>query len=331
MRVSVVLTVYNAAWCVGRALEHALGQTRPADEILVCDDGSTDGTPDVIESRFGSAVTVLRLPHRNASATRRAGLERAAGDWLAFLDADDWWVPDKLERQFAYLERHPEVRWLSSDGVFESADEVLRESWLSDYFRPVRELSGDLMPYLIERCFPLVSSMLVERRAYQEVGGLDPEMVFSHDYDLWLRLAARYPGAVLPERLVHYFSSPGSLSRRFEDRNRDDLLLMRRLGRRESRLRPELRRRAVRRAAALEFDLGVSSLRAGRTAEGRRRLWRAAAYGPVRRRLFAALGAVLPGRMLPALMRSEWLKTRVEGARRRVAPVSLEDPAGGPS
>src|SRR5262245_11955696 len=130
MRASAVLTVYNASWCIEQALESVLAQTLPAHEILVCDDGSTDGTADLVERRFGNRVRVLRLPHRNASATRSIGLDQATGDWLALLDADDLWKPEKLERQAAFVARHPEVRWLSTDGRYVSKEAVLRESWL---------------------------------------------------------------------------------------------------------------------------------------------------------------------------------------------------------
>ncbi len=328
MRLSVVLTVYNASWCIERALDSVMGQTRPPEEVLLCDDGSTDGTPDLVEGEFGSRVQVLRLPHRNASATRREGLARATGDWFCMLDADDRWVPDKLERQLAYLARHPEVRFLSSDGVLESADGVVRESWLADYFDPVREMVGDLLPPLVERCFPLVSSMMFEREAYEAVGGFDPAMVYSHDYDLWMRLAARYPGALMSDRLIQYFTSPGALSRNFEARYRDDLELMRRIERGGLGHRPELERLAAERAAALEFDLALLCLKSGRVPEGHDRMRRAMLRGPLRRRLLAAAGAWLPPALLRRLVRSSWLKLLVQGARRSLRRIDDRGPAG---
>jgi glycosyltransferase involved in cell wall biosynthesis len=317
--ISVVMAVYNASWCVGRALESVAAQSQTPIEVLVCDDGSTDGTPEWIEQHHGDQVTLLRLPHRNAAAARRVGLQRARGEWLAFMDADDLWRSDKLERQTSFLARHPEVRWLCSDGVLVSADGVLRESWLSDYFEPVRDRVGDLLPALVERCFPLMSSMVVERQAYVDVGGIDPAIVYSHDYDLWLRLAARFPGGVMSDRLTEYLYHPGQLSRRIEERGLDDLAIMRRVERGDLGHAPALRARGARRAAALEFDLALRCFRSARIPEGRGRMWRAAAAGPVRRRLLAWCGAVLPAAALPGLMRSAWLK-RVVGSQRRQPP-----------
>ena len=326
MKVSVVLTVYNAAWCVERALDSALSQTLPPDEILVCDDGSTDGTPDLIENTFGSRVTVLRLPHRNASATRSVGLARASGDWLAFMDADDTWYPRKLEAQRDYLVAHPEVRHVSTDGVFVSPDGVVRESWLSDYFHPPRELRGDLLPMLIERCFILMSSSLVERNTYHEVGGMDPDVAYSHDYDLWMRIAGRWPMAVINERLITYLTSPGALSRRYEARHRDNLELMRRVERGVYRPDPALMKRGAERAAALEYDLGLICLRTGRTVEGQAHLRRAAAAGPAARRVLATVGGHLPGWAMPALRRARWLRGAVHESREAAAPIE-DDPA----
>lgn len=329
IRVSAVLTCYNAAWCVERALDSVLAQTRPADEIVVSDDGSTDDTVERIERRYGERVRLLKLPHRGLTPSRRAAVQAAEGGWIALLDADDEWLPERLERQVAALQRHPEVRWVSSDGLFVSNEGLIRESWLGDYFAPVREVVGDLFPALVERCFPLVSSALFEAHAYREVGGFDVEMAWSQDYDLWLRLAARYPAALLPDRLVRYYSSPGQLSRRIEERYRDDLKLMRRVESGTLRRDRSLQRAAARRSAALEFDLGVMCLRSGRMREGRLRLIRAATGpGPLQRRTLALGGALTPGWSLRRLMRSPWAKGTIQGARARATRVANETESG---
>lgn len=324
MRVSVVLTVYNAAWCVERALESVLAQTEPPLEVLVCDDGSTDGTPDLVERRFAGRVCTLRLPHQNASATRRTGVERSHGDWVAFLDADDTWHPEKLARQRAWRERHPEVRFFGSDGRYVSDTAVQRDSWLSGYFDPVHDMTGDLLPFLTQRCFLLMSSMLVARDAYDAVGGLDPAIIYSHDYDLWLRMAARFPGGVMEDVLVDYFTGPGTLSRAFEARSRDDWSLMRRLAAGDPPAAGEVRRAARERAAALALDLAIAAWRGGREAEARELLRGAAIAGPLARRSLAAGAALLPMWAARRLMRSDWIKQSVLRARRDPARVVMK-------
>ena len=319
--VSVCLAVYNAAWCVERALDSVMAQRDPATEVIVADDGSTDGTPDLVERRYGMRVRVLRLPHRNASAARQSGLAAASSDWLAFLDADDWWNDDKLERQLAFAAKHPEIRWLGSDGPYVAEEGVIRESWLADYFDPVRERVGDLFEPLVRRCFPLMSSMLVAREAYHAVGGMDPKFVYSHDYDLWLRLAARYPGGLMADKLVSYWSHPNALSKSYEARHRDDYELMGRIARGELRAEPEMRQLGAERAGALAFQLGVLCLRSQRVAEGRQFLARAARSGPLRRRLLARAGSLVPGFAVPMLARADVLKRAMRSAR---APVHVE-------
>ena len=331
MRVSVVIPAFNAAWCIERTLDSALSQSRPPDEIIVGDDGSSDGTADLVERRFGPAVTVLRLPHRNAATARRISIERSSGDWIAFLDDDDLWRPGKLERQLAFLERHPQLRWLTANGRLVSDAGVLRDSWLADYFDPVADVAGDLLPPLTERCFPLVSATMVERGAYDAVGGIDPDIVCSHDYDLWLRLAARYPGGLMAELLVDYYSGPGTLSRNYEPRFRDDLAIMRRVEESGLGRGVGLRRVAAGRAAAIEFDLAILCVRTGRLDEARTRLRLVMRKGPWNRRLVALGGVVLPAAVVGRLVRSGAMKRVVKRARRVAGRLLMPGNGEGPA
>lgn len=314
VRVSALLTCYNAAWCVDRALDGLLAQTRAPDEIVVTDDGSTDDTVGRIVSRLGARVKLLRLPHQGLTRSRAAAFDAASGDWLAMLDADDIWLPEKLERELATAQRHPDARWIVSDAVYVSETGVLRESWLSHYFDPVRELSGDLLPALIERSFVLPSASLVAAEAYRAVGGFDPSFVYSQDYDLFLRLAARFPGVILPDRLARYFATPGGMSSKIEERHRDNLRLMERIESGELRPEPLTRRSGARRVAALAFDIGMICMRSGRNEEARGLLRRAAGRGsPWPRRAVALAGAMLPASLVRAFGRLKWARGAVDG------------------
>lgn len=315
--VSLVLTCYNAAWCIERALDSVLAQTLVPEELIVSDDGSTDDTVDRIAGRFGGAVRVLRLPHRGLTPSRIAAIDVARGPWLALMDADDVWLSDKLERQLAILERHPQVAWVSGDGAVVGEQGMIAESWLASYFDPVRDLVGDLYPDVVQRCFPLVSSSLVLKSAYHAVGGMDADVEYSQDYALWLRLSARFPAALMSTRLIHYWSSPTQMSKKVEQRYRDDKRLMERVVRGEYRRDADTQRVAREKVASYEFDLGVMCLRSGRLAEGRWHLWRAAALpGPLHRRALALFGAATPRGALRRLMHSPWLKGTVQRARR---------------
>jgi glycosyltransferase involved in cell wall biosynthesis len=328
MRISLVLTTYNAAWCIERALDSVFGGAALPDEVILGDDGSEDDTLARVERRYGSRVRVLRFRHRGLTASRRDGLAAAGGDWLALMDADDTWRPAKLERQRAFLAAHPEVRWCGTDGAVVSAEGVVRPSWFAAYFRPVTDMVGDLLPPLAERCFPLVSSMLIERRAYEESGGFDERFRWSQDYDLWLRLAARWPGGMIGEPLTTYWTGPGQLSSRIEERYRDDLALVERIARGELRDDPVLRRIGAGRAAALQYDLAIRCLRDGRHPEARERLRRARGAGPWGRRALAAAAGALPASWLARLAGSPWLKRAAAAARRTVTPVDADAASG---
>ena len=102
MKISVVIPAYNAAAWIRRAVNSVLSQTRPADEIIVVDDGSTDGTGDIVRM-YDGRVRLLQQANAGAAAARNTGILAATGDWIAFLDADDEWLPQKLQRQTEYL------------------------------------------------------------------------------------------------------------------------------------------------------------------------------------------------------------------------------------
>ncbi|HLH42987.1 MAG TPA: glycosyltransferase family A protein [Bryobacteraceae bacterium] len=196
--VSVIIPAYNAGRVVGRAIESALAQTLPPLEIVVVDDGSSDDTAAVAE-RYGAKVRVLRQANAGPAAARNRGARAAAGEWLAFLDSDDAWLPRKLERQLAHVgsPRVGLVCCLTNGSV--STDRITLESlWEYNYIG--------------------MSGVLVRRAAFDEVGGFDedPGLISVEDYNLWLRIAMRWEIAMVPENLFAYLPETGSLSQQFE-------------------------------------------------------------------------------------------------------------------
>ena len=114
--VSAVIPAYNAGKYVGRAIESVLAQTHKADEIIVVNDGSSDDTAEVVE-RFGGAVRFIRQENAGASVARNTGIEAATSEWIAFLDADDEWLPNKLKLQTEHLERNPKLVWTTGNYI----------------------------------------------------------------------------------------------------------------------------------------------------------------------------------------------------------------------
>ena len=204
--VSVVIPAFNAAPYVSRAIESVLAQTHRAVELIVVDDGSSDATYEVA-GRFGSAVACIRQANRGVSSARNRGATDASGDLFAFLDADDEWLPRKLEVQLARLAARPEAIASFTNSV--AVDERTGSERSLPY-----QLEPDMERNLLVKG-PLIgnaSSVLLRRGAFEAVGGFDEELSQSADYDLWLRLAGRGEFDYLPEVLVRLHVREGSMS-----------------------------------------------------------------------------------------------------------------------
>ncbi len=128
--VSVVIPAYNAAKYIGRAIDSVLAQTRPADEIIVVDDGSTDNTADVAHG-YGDKIRFIRQENAGASVARNTGIEAATSEWIAFLDADDEWLPQKLQLQTEHLRRNPNLVWTTGNFIRCYCDTDRRENDLN--------------------------------------------------------------------------------------------------------------------------------------------------------------------------------------------------------
>ena len=121
-KVSVVIPAYKSAGTICRAVDSVLAQTTAAHEVIVVDDGSPDNQNEVIERTYGERVILVRKPNGKTASARNAGIERATGDFIAFLDADDYWAPQKLATQLAVFERHLKVGMVAGRFIEQEPD-----------------------------------------------------------------------------------------------------------------------------------------------------------------------------------------------------------------
>lgn len=193
--VTVVIPVWNRAGEVGNAIDSVLAQTRAAFEIICVDDGSTDETPDVL-ARYGDRVRVVRQENQGVAAARNTGIAIARGDLIAFLDSDDVWHPQKLERQVARYEADPELGLVHCGAEFAGFGVNLNgmEGWVAD---EILRMDRDVI-------IAHGSGVIVPRRVLEEVGGFDARMRVSEDWDLCYRIARRYRVGFVNEVLVNY-------------------------------------------------------------------------------------------------------------------------------
>jgi len=212
-KVSVVVTAYNAAAFLERAVASVLAQTAPVLEVVVVDDASTDPTPAVAKTlaRRHPEVAYVRLEgNRGVSAARNEGIIRARGEWVAFLDADDAWLPQKLARQLAALRQRPGAAWAYCDGWH--ADAALRPTRhrLSDGLGCASE--GWIYRRLVAGEFVWPSTTIFRREVFEAVGVFDEALRGCEDWDFFIRVARRYPCAYVPEPLVLHRTHPASLT-----------------------------------------------------------------------------------------------------------------------
>jgi len=212
--VSVVIPTWNRAVYLPDAVASVCRQTFADWELIVVDDGSSDGTPAYLAGLDDPRLRVLREPHRgNPNAVRNVALGAARGRYVAFLDSDDWWEPEKLARQLAALTAHPDCGW-SYTGL-RCVDTGGREVPLPEP-RAFEPRGGWVLERLVSGDARLqTSTVMADRALVERVGGFDERFIIAGDFDLWLRLAAESPVAPVRGALTTLRKHQGRYGARF--------------------------------------------------------------------------------------------------------------------
>jgi glycosyltransferase involved in cell wall biosynthesis len=204
-RVSVVIPTYNRAARVRRAIDSVLAQTVAGVEVIVVDDGSSDGTPQVLAA-FGTRIRVLRQANQGVSAARNAGIALARGRWIALLDSDDEWLPDKLARQLERVDAAPEAIGVCFTDCILMGDSGSHETLFGEaaYRAAGRAaLVDDAVALVISRRHVIhTSSLLIARHLLEPGPAFDPSLKVAEDTDLLFRLALRARFAAIDVPLV---------------------------------------------------------------------------------------------------------------------------------
>ncbi len=211
-KISTVIPLFNGETYIARALDSVLSQRYANFEIIIIDDGSTDQSVAQIGKYLGDArVKYLSQENAGVAAARNTGIRHATGEYIAFLDQDDLWLPDKLALQVAYMEQHPEVALVHSDMAF--IDGIGSTLDAPDWAW-VQETYGHCMRELFMGNSIATLTALVRRTCLDAVGLLRQVLAPADDWDLWLRLAARYPFGFIPEVTGCYRVHAGNESRK---------------------------------------------------------------------------------------------------------------------
>ncbi len=219
--ISAIIPVHDRSERIGPCLESVLAQSEPAAEVIVVDDGSGDATRAVLAG-FGDRIRLVELgENRGVSAARNAGVAAATSDWIAFLDSDDHWHPDKLAGQRRFLVAHPYLRALQSEELWiRRGRRVNRKDY---HAKP----AGWIWSASLVRCLVTASALLVDRRLLSELGGFDESLPVCEDYDLWIRMARHHPVGLDPSPTVtKYGGHEDQLSRRYPAMDRFRVLAL---------------------------------------------------------------------------------------------------------
>ena len=209
-KVSVIIPAYNAMAYLPETLESVLNQTFTDFEVLIINDGSPDGIVEWASEIKDSRVKLISQENQGISGARNTGLWSSQGEYLAFLDADDIWEANKLEKQVEYLEKHLDVGLVSC--WISNVDRNGNFIDIYDYYKSGNELKKDLFRSNILSCG---STPLVRRICFEKVGFFERSLKSAEDWDMWLRIAMHFSIFVIQEPLVRYRRYPNSMSTNF--------------------------------------------------------------------------------------------------------------------
>jgi len=206
--VSVVIPAYNAARWIPETLDSVLAQTFRDFEVIVVDDGSTDQTPEVLAG-YGDRIHCLPKVNGGASSARNMGIRAARGSYIAFVDADDLWLPEKLQLQMELLARHPDLAWVYSDAIVFDGKNGQELCKISD---ATKLYDGDILRPLLLRDFIASPTPVIRRDVFDTVGFFDesPDLQLGEDWNMLLRIAAKFQVRFVERPLAKYRIHTGS-------------------------------------------------------------------------------------------------------------------------
>ena len=208
--VTVVIPIYQRTEFLRDAIDSVLAQTYQDFELILVEDGSH--VAEGIGREYAGRLRYVWQEHQGVSKARNAGAAMGSAPWIAFLDDDDLWLPTKLERQLRAAEAMPSAALWHTDHLFREVDGSERSGP-----RPIPSAqvpSGRVSRELFLSNFIITSSTLIRREAFESVGGFDVSLRLVEDYDLWMRIARRFPVTFIPDRLTIYRVHGGNVTRR---------------------------------------------------------------------------------------------------------------------
>ena len=220
MKLSVVIPCHNAEAYIDQALRSVAAQTHAPHEVIVINDASTDDSVARIRAS-GVANVIMETDFGNAAAARNVGLKSATGEWIAFLDADDYWYPGHLANAVNGLSRRDSVAWMASRDLVDHNDHMIRRNHGPRFTASRSGMPPEAFVRMLRESgwYFAMSSAVLGAKRLKEIGGLDESQPRRHDLELWLRaiVGHRWAFSIEPTS-VYRVDTPGSISRNVSDR-----------------------------------------------------------------------------------------------------------------
>ena len=195
MKISVIIPTFNRKHTLQRAIDSVLAQTFKPFEIIIVDDGSKDGTKEWLLQNYPS-VQYIHQPNNGVSSARNKGIQISQGSWIALLDSDDEWMPEKLEYQSRFLEANRDSSFCHTNEIW------IRNGVRVNQMKKHKKYGGDIFKHCLDICRISPSSSIIKKDVFEEVGAFDESLTVCEDYDLWLRVTAKFNILFLDEPLI---------------------------------------------------------------------------------------------------------------------------------
>lgn len=260
--VSIIIAVYNRRRFLAEAIESALNQSFQDCEIIIINDGSTEDIFSVVEpylKMHSSKMRYIWQENQGAVATRNRGIKESSGKYIAYLDCDDAFLPDKLAKSVEFLEQNHDYAMVYSDMWIINAQGDYMQEWLSS---KKQWAEGYIFTNLLKQCFIIPSNIVIRRSAFDQAGDFSPEVPFEHDFELWLRFARHYKIGLIKETLVKYRQHSENLSLNYREMSEDFIRIFRQYLA-DSRTNAEQRIIIRKKLAECYFYMGLDDLDKG--------------------------------------------------------------------
>ncbi len=217
-KVSVIIPTYNHSQYVCRAIDSILAQTYKDYEVIVVDDGSTDGTREVL-SKYGNKINYIYQENKGLPSARNTGIKASTGEYFVFLDADDYISPKALEIEVRFLENHPQIGWVYSDYYCVNKKGNILAQFSKGITSDITPPEGMVFKRFLQGNFVPINAVMIRKRCVNDVGFFDESLTSYEDGDFWLRVSAKYE--------LKYINEPLAFQRMYAASMRTDLVRLR--------------------------------------------------------------------------------------------------------